>query len=331
MMTRRRFMAAAAGGSALYVAGFAPRALAAPTIDKLARIGLGFPPGGSADIVARLLAERLRGEYAPNVIVENRPGGGGRTILEQSRGAEPDGSALVFTPSGMMTIFPHVYRKLGYEPFRDYIPVAAAGSFPFCVAAGGALPANVRTMADFIAWARANPQSASFGSPGAGSSPHFIGTMISQAGGVPLNHVPYKGVAPIVQDLLGSQIAVGIIPVGDAMQHLASGRLRVLAVTGPQRSRFMPEVPVMKEAGFADIDVEEVFGLYAPARTPADTVEKLSALARQAIQTPEMQARFAQLGLDSRSDGPGEFRALLRRHYDRWAPVVKASGFSSED
>ena len=325
--------------AAFALGGFASAVLAQPAATapvaqpggKLVRIQNGFPPGGSADVLTRLIAERMRGSYAANVIVENKPGGGGRTVLEQARSAEPDGNTIVLTPTAMLTIFPHVYRKLGYDTFRDFTAIGSGATFVTAITAGPGLPENVRNLKELLEWARQNPKLASYGSPGAGTSLHFVGTMLSRLAGNSMNHVPYKGAAPMVQDLLGGQVPLGMVPLGDAVQHARSGKLRVLATTGPNRSRFLPNVPSTREAGYADVLAEDFFALFVPAKTPADVVERLGVALRDALKSSELQERMTQLGLEVRSTTPAEMNAIVRSQFDAWAPIVKASGFASEE
>ena len=329
-MKSRRLILAAAGGLALALTGISAWSQT-PAQGRVVRLMNGFPPGGSADVVSRLIADRLRGAYAPNVIVENKPGGGGRTVLEQARSADADGSTIVLTPTAMLTIFPHVFKKLGYDTFRDFTAVGSAATFVTAITAGPGLPANVKTLQEWLAWAKQNPASASYGSPGAGTSLHFVGTMLAARGGVNLNHVPYKGAAPMVQDLLGGQVPVGMVPIGDAVQHAKSGKLRVLATTGTQRSRFLPDVNTAREAGFQDVIAEDYFALFVPSKTPQDVVEKLGAALREALRSNEVRDRMAQVGVALKSTTPAEMADIVRAQFNTWAPIVKASGFSAEE
>ena len=329
-MKSRRLILAAVGGLALALSSITAWSQT-PAQGRVVRLMNGFPPGGSADVVSRLIADRLRGAYAPNVIVENKPGGGGRTVLEQARTADADGSTIVLTPTAMLTIFPHVFKKLGYDTFRDFTAVGSAATFVTAITAGPGLPANVKTLQEWLAWAKQNPASASYGSPGAGTSLHFVGTMLAARGGVNLNHVPYKGAAPMVQDLLGGQVPVGMVPIGDAVQHAKTGKLRVLATTGTQRSRFLPDVNTAREAGFQDVIAEDYFALFVPSKTPQDTVEKLGAALREALRSNEVRDRMAQVGVDLKSTTPAEMADIVRTQFNTWAPIVKASGFSAEE
>jgi tripartite-type tricarboxylate transporter receptor subunit TctC len=246
-ISRRRFVA----GVLAALAGTASGSQAwAQVVGKPARIVTGFPPGGSTDIVARVLADRMRGQYAPNIIVENKPGAGGRIALEFVKAGEADGSLILLSPAGMFTIYPHVYKKLEYDAFADFTPVSTLVGYSFAITVGPSVPAQVRTLADLMQWYKANPKSAAYGTPGAGSAPHFIGTILARLAGVPLNHIPYKGMAPVMQDLMAGQIPVGMLTVGDVVAHAKETRMRVLATSGPARSPFLPNIPTAAESGF---------------------------------------------------------------------------------
>ena len=333
MINRRRIILGAAGSATLAASGFASRALAqtAPGSGKLVRVMNGFPPGGSADVVTRMITDRLRAGLAPTAIVENRPGGGGRTVLEHARTQDADGTSIVLTPTAMLTIFPHVYKNLGYDTFRDFTSIGSAATFVTAITASPSLPASVRTLPDLVEWAKTLPQGASYGSPGAGTSLHFVGTMLARRAGGKMTHVPYKGAAPMMQDLLGGQIPVGMAPIGDAVPYARSGKLRVLATTGTKRSRFLPDVPTATEAGFPEIVAEDYFALFVPAKTPADVIDRLGVAVRDALKSTEIQERLAQLGLEVRTTTPSEMNDIVRAQFNTWGPVVKASGFTADE
>lgn len=190
MIHRRRFLTASA--AALAASGL-PSLSFAQTLQKNARIAVGFPPGGSTDFIARILADRMRGKYAPQILVENRPGAAGRVVLQQLRNAETDGSTMIVSPTSMFAIYPHVYRRLGYDAFNDFVPVCMVCSFPFGVGVGPAVPESVRTISDLAAWAKGTGKPINFGSPGAGSMPHFTGFSLFRALGVEAQHIGFKG------------------------------------------------------------------------------------------------------------------------------------------
>ena len=326
-MYRRRALALLAGtAAALATAG-----ALAQTRPRLATITTGFAAGGSADVTARMLADYLRGRYADTVIVETRAGASGRLAVEHVKAGAADGSNLLVSPSGMMVLFPHIYTSLRYDPLRDFTPVTPLAKFPFVLAISTLVPANVQTLQDFIAWCRANPKASSFGSPGAGTSAHFSGIMLGRAASFELTHAAYRGMAPLVQDLMGAQIAAGVLTPADALPLLSQNKLRLLATTGATRSRFMPDVPTYREAGFPDLMIEESYSLYAPAATPAALVEQLAALSHQMLALPDVQARFAQMGLEVAPLAPAQFKTNLRALLDRWGGIVRASGFTPTD
>ena len=240
---RRRLLLAAL---ALPMAGSAR----AQTTSKTLRIIVPFPAGGGTDVAARLIADKLRGNYAPVVIVENRVGASGRTGVEAVAHAAPDGTTLLFTPDFLMTVYPHSFARLGYDPLADFMPIALIARSGLALAAGPALPSSVKNVRQYVDWARANPKQAFYATTAAGGTPHFVGVMLARDAGVALSPVHYKGGAPALQDLMGGQIPVSINPIGELLPQLAGGRIRVLAVTSDKRSKFLPDVPTMVESGF---------------------------------------------------------------------------------
>lgn len=298
---------------------------------KLATITTGFAAGGSSDVTARILADYLRGKYAEAVVVEGKVGASGRLALEHVKAGAADGSSLLVSPSGMMVLFPHIYKNLRYDSLNDFAPVTPLAKFPFVLAISTQVPVEVRTLNEFIAWCKANPKQASFGSPGAGTSAHFSGIMLGRLAGMEFTHVAYRGMAPLVQDLMGGQIASGILTPADVLPLMSSGKLRLLATTGTARSRFMPDVPTYIEHGFPDIVIEESYSLYAPAAMNAGAVAQLATLSHQMLSLPETQQRFAQMGLEVSPLQPAQFKAALKSLHERWGGIVRASGFTPAD
>lgn len=329
MFHRRRFMAGAAlaalsGPGALW-------AQAQPALAKPARIVVGFPPGGSADLMARALAQQL-GSYAPSVLVENKPGAGGRIALETLKHAEPDGSTLVVTPSSMVALYPHVYKKLSYDPLKDFAPAGFMASFSFVLVVGPLVPAQVKTVVDFLAWCRANPKLAAYASPGNGSTPHFAGVALGRASQVELTHVAYKGGAPAMNDVLGGQIAANMAVISNALPLLQTGKLRALAVTGAARSAALPEVPTLAEAGYPDVQVTESFGVFLPAKAPPELTARLNLALREALKTRAVQEVLSKASFDAMPvASPAEAGRMLKVEFERWGAIVKASGFTPED
>lgn len=327
---QRRTFAAALGG---LLAGL--NAGSAGAQANLPRILVGFPAGGSVDTCARRLAEAWRGRMAESVLVEQKVGAGGRLAIMALKDAAPDGQALLLSPSSMFTIYPHVYRKLQYRAEADAIPVAPVALSTCGFGVGPMVPAAVKTLAQFADWARANPQNAAYASPAAGAMPHFLGNQFERASGIKLTHVPYRGAAPGIQDLMGGQIASGCFSIGDFLPHLASssgsGRVRLLGVTDRQRSRFAPEIATFEEQGFKGIVGVESYGLFLPARTPAALVERLSDLARVALRESAVTEGLAKLGFEPFWMAPADYARRLAAEREQWGPIVKASGFSSDD
>ncbi|WP_457418965.1 Bug family tripartite tricarboxylate transporter substrate binding protein [Roseateles sp. P5_E7] len=295
------------------------------------RILVGFPAGGSLDATARRFAEFARGKQAETVLVEQKVGAGGRIAIAALKDAAPDGQTMLISPSSMFTIYPHAYRKLAYNPVTDVIPVAPLALSTCGFGVGPMVPATVKTLAQLADWFKANPDKAAYGSPAAGAMPHFLGNQFSHAVGLQLTHAPYRGAAPGMQDLMGGQIAAGCFSIGDFLPHLASGRVRLLGVTDKARSRFAPDVPTFEEQGFKGIVGVESYGLFVPARTPQAVVDKLADLARAAVREPTVIEALGKLGYEPLSLSPADYARRLAAERDYWGPVVKASGFSSDD
>jgi tripartite-type tricarboxylate transporter receptor subunit TctC len=323
MLKRRQILTAAAALCAW------PIAVPAQTLETV-RILTGFPPGGTVDAVARRVADKLRaGGYAKVVLVENKPGAGGRLAVDELKRSANDGTSLLITPAAMITLYPHLYSKLSYG-IDDVTAVAGATSVVFGLGIGPAVPESVKTLKDFIAWAKANPGKAAYGSPGAGSPPHYVGALLEKESGVVLNHVPYRGTVPGIQDLLGGQIASFSGPIGDYLPHVKTGRLRVLATSGSQRTRFLPDVPTFTEQGFKPLEQVEWYGFFLPGKAAADVVQRAAAAIRAAMAGPEMAESLAQYGLEVAFTAPTELAKAVKEENAAWAPIVKRVGFTPE-
>lgn len=319
---RRHLVAAAA------LAPFAPRLAFAQGLETT-RVLCGFPAGGTTDAVSRRVADKLRGSFAKNALVENKPGAGGRLAVEELKRSAPDGSSLLLTPAGMITLYPHIYRSLSYG-IDDVTPVCTGGTVGFALGVGPAVPESVKTVRDFIAWAKANPDKANYGSPGAGSPPHFLGALLAKESGVDLRHVPYRGSAPGIQDLIGGQVPAFSSPIGDYLPHLKGGKLRVLATSGAQRSRFVPDVATYAEQGFKDLVMSEWYGFFLPPKAAPDLAQRAAAAIRAAVQAPEVVEAFAQLGVEAGANTPAEMAKAVRDENAAWGGIVKKVGFTPE-
>jgi len=317
-MKRRHFAALAATSLAL------PAAFAQ---DRVTRIWVGFAPGGSADVIARLLAEKMRPSLGQNVIIENKAGAAGRLVLNDLKRAAPDGQTLVLSPSGALVIAPWLYSNLGYDPTKDFTPVARVCTFDFAVTAGPGAPAgDIKTV---LAWMKANPSKALYATSGAGTVPHFAGLLLSQAAGVPLTHVPYRGGAPAAQDLVGGQVPLMVDTASETIEQHKAGKVRILAVTGEQRNKALPNVPTLKEAGI-NMTADAFFGLYGPAGMPADVVNRIDRAVAEALKSPEVQEKIYSFGLVPNYSSAAELAATQAAHLKRWEQPIKSSGFKAE-
>ena len=324
-MRRREFITLVGGSAVTW--SLAARAQA---IHKLVHMIVGFPAGGGTDITARVLAEALRGNYATSLIVEDKPGASARIAVEYVKNAPPDGSVMLFTPDFPMTLYPHSFKSLSYDPIKDFIAVSPAAKGMLTFVIGPAVPDDVKTLADFIQWCKANPTKASYATTSAGATPHFTGVMLANEAKIPMTPVHYRGGAPAIQDLVGGHVPASINPVSEVMEFANSGSLRILAVSGARRSPFLPDVPTFKESGY-DVVVETLSGVFLPANTPEEIIGALSAAIRQATQSKEMVESLAKFGTEPAFQTPTEFTETIKSEIARWAPVVKASGFVALD
>lgn len=320
-LTRRRFIEGTAAASLL-------SSLPAAAQSGTARLYVGFAAGGTLDIIARRLAEKLRGVYADPIIVEGRIGAGGRIALEAVKTAAPDGLSIVLSPSSPIVIFPHVYKKLSYDPIADFVPVTPVCSNAQTFTVGPGVPEQVKTLAQFIDWARVNKTF--YATPAAGSIMHFQGMVFSNKAKLDMTHAPYRGMAAIIPDLLSGTVATSMAVTGDILPHLPSGKLRPLAVTSAKRSRFLPDVPTFAELGFGEVTGIDWYGLFLPAKTPPAIVTKLQNLTHEAVKDPSFVEALTKMGFDAYTLSSAEFAARIKQETEHWGPIAKASGFVIE-
>jgi tripartite-type tricarboxylate transporter receptor subunit TctC len=326
MLNRRRLLAASATG---LLAGLAPRALA-QAVKKPVHVIVGFPAGGGTDVTARVLAEALRGAYASAVLVENKPGASARIAVEYVKNAEPDGSVMLFTPDFPMTLYPHSFKSLSYDPLKDFTPVSPATVSMLSYNVGPAVPPSVKTLGDYLQWCKANPDKASYGTTSAGATPHFAGVMLASEAKLTLNPVHYRGGAPALQDVVGGHIPASVNPTSESMPLHQAGTIRILAVTGAKRSQFLPDVPTMVEQGY-HVVVESWLGVFLPAKAPDEVVRALSGAMREASQSAAMKDNLAKFASTATFQTPAQFAETIKADLTRWGPVVKASGFVAVD
>lgn len=327
MTTRREFTRSIASTAALASLGL-PLAARAQGSPELAKILVGFPAGGTTDALARRIADKLRGGYANNVVVENKPGAGGQIAVTTLRDSPADGSVMLLTPSSILSIYPFTYPRLPYK-LDDVAPVSVGCFFSHGFGVGPAVPDSVKTIKDFLAWAKANPTQANYGSPAAGSMPHMVAALLNKITNSDLKHVPYRGSAPGIQDLLGGQISAMSSPVGDYLPYLKSGRLRLLAISGTQRSPFAPDVPTYREQGYP-ITVREWYGFFLPAKATPQTLRRAAAYLQPALAQPDLVSSMAQLGMEVKSSTPEALSELLKADAEEWRRLIKQIGFTTE-
>lgn len=289
------------------------------------RIVVGFPAGATSDILSRLVADEMRGSLGRPVVVENKPGAGGRISIEAVKAAAPDGATLLMTPVAGMAIFPHSYAgQLRYDPFRDFAPIAHLSSFQIGLGVGAGVPA--KTLVEYAALVKKDPKAGYYASAAAGSIPHFLGVMFARSAGIEMTHVPYKGTAPAMQAIAAGEVAAITTVTSDIGTLVRSGKARLLATAGARRSNAFPEVPTFKESGY-DLQGEGWYALFSPAKTPRAAVERLSSAAIAAVRGPVLRQRLENMGIEPTGLGPAELAAIMKADYDKWGPVIRASGF----
>ncbi len=325
--TRRQVLA---GGAVLAASTALPHGGNAQAVTKPVKIIVGFPAGGGTDVIARLFAEKLRGPYASTVLVENKPGAAARLSVEFVKNADPDGTVMLYTPDFPITVYPSSFKALPYDPVRDLTAVAPTTKSMLTFNVGPMVPATVKSLSDFVQWCKVNPDRANFATTAAGGTPHFVGVMVANASGVKMTAVHYRGGAPAMQDLIGGHIASAVNPTSEAMPLADSGQLRILAVTGSERSKFLPDVPTIKEQGF-DVVIDSWSGFFLPAKTPPDIVAALSKAIADACKQPDIIEALAKSGNEPGFIAQPEFAARVKGDVERWKPVVKASGFVAEE
>lgn len=294
---------------------------------KPVRLIAPYPPGGQTDIVSRWLGEKLSPVLGQPLLVENRAGAQGIVGLEAAKNSAPDGYTFVYANVSNISVNPHMYEKLPYDGQKDFAPVTQLGLSVLAMVVSASL--GPKTLAEFVAFAKARPGKASFASFGAGSTSHIYGEMLNGAAGIDMVHVPYKGAAPAVQDVLAGHATTGIHDLATVGPHVAAGRLIALAVTGPRRWPLLPELPTFAEQGYA-LDVAGWNGIMAPAGTPAPIVERMSAEINRVIQSPEGREQMLKFGLLATGTTPAEFAAIIRTDTPRWGEVIRKAGIKAQ-
>jgi tripartite-type tricarboxylate transporter receptor subunit TctC len=322
---RRSWIASLIGAAALA----ATTAAIAQQPTNTIRIVLGFPAGASSDALTRIVAEQMGKTLNQTVIVDNKAGAGGRIANEFVKAAPADGSTLLVTPVATMSIFPHSYAgQLRYDAFKDFAPVAHLANFQLGLAVNAQVPA--KTLAEYVTFVKADPAKNGFyASAAAGSLPHFFGVMFGKSAGIALTHVPYKGTAPAMQALAAGEVTALSTVVADIKSVVDAGRARLLAVAGDKRDPSMPDVPTFREQGY-DLVAQPWYALFAPAGTAPAVIERLSKAAIAAVNDPATHKRLLEMGLEPTGYGPERLGQIVKDDYERWGPVIRASGFKPE-
>ena len=284
-----------------------------------------FPPGGPTDAMARTLAAEIKDQLGQPVIVENRAGAGGNIGAEYVARSQPDGQTLLFGTSGPLAINSSLYRKINYDPVKSFAPVIQVGHLPNILVVNPSVPA--KDVQELVAYAKAHPGKLSYASSGNGASSHLAGVMFNAIAGTDLQHVPYKGTGPALNDLLGGQVSMSFTDVLTALPYIKAGKLRALGVTTTARSQALPDVPTLAEQGIKGYDVSVFFGIVAPAGTPAATIDKLNKAFADALASPKVRQIFAAQGLEPAPDGsPAQLGRFIVSESAKWKDVVKKSG-----
>ena len=295
--------------------------------DRPIRILVGFAPGGTADVVARLVADKLKDSLGQPVIVDNRAGATGRIAAEALKNSPPDGTVLLLAPIGTVVVAPQAYKTNPFDTLKDFAPVSLAANLHLAIAVANTTPA--KNLKEYVAWAKANKDKAFYATSGAGTLPHFLGLLLARDAGIELTHVPYKGAAAYQGELISGQIPAAFDAMGDLSEYHKAGKLRILATAGSKRSGAMPEIPTMREEGF-NVQGDAWFGVFAPAATPKPILDKYAAAINKAVNAPDVSAKLANLNMEPVGSTPEEFALIVRRDWDKWGAVVKASGFTAD-
>lgn len=289
------------------------------------RILVGFPPGGATDVVARILAEKLQPLLKQTVIVENKPGAGGMIATQALKAAPPDGSTVMLTIDHSHVMVPLTFKAPGYNPLTDFTPLAGVASYYNVMALSGTI--GVKTAPEFGAWLKAHPNQANYGIPAVGSVPQFAGILVGKSLGTPMVAVPYKGGAPLVQDLLGGQVPAGFLSLTESIEHYRSGKMQILAVSGTSRAKAAPQVPTFQEIGISGIDMNPWLAFFGPKGLPPEFVARFDAAVATALADPDVIERLSKLGNVPTYATPAQLQEWVVKATQHWGAVIKESGY----
>ena len=301
----------------------------AETLPSTVRLVVGYPPGGSVDTVARLLAQPMAKHLGVNVIVDNHPGAGGRIAAGYVKGADPDGGTIMIAPNAVTTMASLVYAgKLNYDILKDFTPVARLGGYPFALTVS--TTRGINSPQQLNDWIKAHPDHADFGSSGPGGMAHFTGLLYGEAAGVQWTHVPFNGGAPMLNALIGNHIVAGVDTVIDHYEQHRAGKVKILGVTGAERYRLAPDLPTLQEQGIEGLDISGWFGAFVPAKTPAAIVNQLDQAFKQSLAEPAFAEKLGTLMMDAAYLSSDDLRRLQEGELKQWEPIVRNSGFRPE-
>ncbi len=289
------------------------------------RILVGFPPGGATDVVARILGEKLRVIMNQPVIVENKPGAGGMIATQQLKAASPDGSTIMLTIDHSHVIIPLTFKSPGYDPLRDFTALAGVASYYNVMALSSTIPAKTPT--EFGAWLKANPGKANYGIPAVGSVPQFAGLLVGQSLGTPMVAIPYKGGAPLVQDLLGGQVPAAFLSLTESIEHHRSGKMHVMAVSGTSRAKSAPDIPTFQELGIKGVDKNPWLAFFGPKGMQTEFMDRFGRAVSTALADPEVVEKLSKLGNVATYANSTQLQEWVTSATSHWGPVIKASGF----
>jgi len=295
----------------------------------LVRLVVGSGAGSVIDNLARRVGERLQPTYAVSAIVENRTGAFGQLAVSFVKGAPADGSTLLLTPSPHMVLFPYTFQNLPYQPAVDLMPVSIGATLDLAFAVGPAVPEQIRTLNEFVLWCKANPDKAQFGSPAAGSTPHFAGAMLARAGNFKLTHIAYRGPGPAVLDMVGGHVSAACVPLGDVQTFANLNKCRILGTTGSKRSIFAPKVSTFLEQGYKDVVIQDWVGFFLPAKTPIAQFRRAQEDIVRALSNKELQDAMAASCYEVTNSTPEALAERMRTETARWKEVVTSLGFTA--
>jgi tripartite-type tricarboxylate transporter receptor subunit TctC len=323
---RRQFLHLAVGAAAVPAVSRIARAQAYPS--RPIMLVVPFSAGGGSDITARVVAEKMSKTLGQQIVVENRPGAGGTVAMRQVAKSSPDGYTLGLGNPGTLAIAPTAHSNLGYDPRKDFSPVGFIGWTQFGLFVHPSVPA--RSVQELIALARKEPGKLNFGSAGTGSGTHLTGELFASMAAIKLSHIPYKGVAPAINDLLGGHLSMVVTGLPPTVGHVRDGAIRALAVTGSTRSSIFPDVPTVAESGLPGYESVQTFGILAPKGTPRPIIDKLNAALREALALNDVKMKLAVDGTEPLPGTPEDYAAAIDREETKWSKLIKQIGVKAE-